>query len=212
MQVIKTPKKMQKHMLNIIKQNKQVGFVPTMRYFHEGHTSLMDQAKEDNDLVVTSIFVNPLQFGPNEDFEKYPRDAERDLDLAKQHGVDILFIPTIKDMYPDEMSISMNINKRVNVLCGRSRPGHFNGVVVVLAKLFNIILPDKVYFGMKDAQQVAVVKSLIDDYNFPIDLMGMPTIRETSGLAKSSRNVYLNHAEKKEALWLYKALNVSQQL
>lgn len=212
MKIIKTPQNMQEYMLNIRKQHKKIGFVPTMGYFHEGHTSLMAKAREENDLVVTSIFVNPLQFGPSEDFETYPRNEERDCAIAEQFGVDILFIPRTEDMYPNELSISMQVQKRAGVLCGRSRPGHFDGVVVVLAKLFNLILPDKVYFGMKDAQQVAVVKGLIDDFNFPIKLIGMPTVREKNGLAKSSRNVYLNQEEQKEALWLYKALLHAHQL
>ena len=210
MKVIRSIELLQKRMSNLQKQ--QIGFVPTMGFFHEGHISLIKSAKKENDIVVTSIFVNPLQFGPNEDFEKYPRDEEQDMKLAEQSGVDILFIPDVHEMYPREMSISMQSNKRVDVLCGRSRPGHFDGVVTVLTKLFNMIQPHKVYFGMKDAQQVAVVDGLITDFNFPIELIGLPTIREKSGLAKSSRNVYLSSEENDSAVWLYKALTIGRQL
>lgn len=209
--IIRSVKEMQIKIKNLRKQNK-IGFVPTMGYFHQGHLSLMKAAKEENDIVVTSIFVNPLQFGPNEDYERYPRNEERDMQLAKNTGVDILFIPEAKDMYPSELAISMKVNKRANVLCGKSRPNHFDGVVTVVAKLFNIVLPDKVYFGMKDAQQLAIIEALISDFNFPIELVGLPTVRETDGLAKSSRNVYLNEEEKNEAVWLQKALLVGQQL
>lgn len=201
---------MQQQMIAL--ENKQIGFVPTMGFFHEGHTSLMKRAREENDIVVVSIFVNPLQFGPNEDYETYPRNEEQDTKLAQQLGVDFLFVPDVKDMYPRKMSIAMHAEERVDVLCGRSRPGHFDGVALVLTKLFNIIQPNRVYFGMKDAQQVAVVEGLITDFNFPIELIGLPTIRENNGLAKSSRNVYLSHAEMKESTWLYKALTCGRQL
>lgn len=209
MQVIRSVKEMQDKMVNT---KNRVGFVPTMGFFHEGHTSLMKQARIENDIVVTSIFVNPLQFGPNEDFEKYPRDEEEDIKQAQHHGVDILFIPDVQAMYPQEMSISIQSKLRTDVLCGRSRPGHFNGVITVLTKLFHIIQPNKVYFGMKDAQQVAVVDGLISDLNFPIELNGMPTIREKNGLAKSSRNVNLRKEEYEEAIWLYKSLSMGKQL
>lgn len=210
MKVIRSAKIMQQQMIKL--QSKQIGFVPTMGFFHEGHTSLMKQAREENDLVVVSIFVNPLQFGPSEDFETYPRNEAQDIKIAQQLGVDFLFVPDVQNMYPREMSISMHADDRVNVLCGRSRPGHFDGVVLVLTKLFNIIQPDHAYFGMKDAQQVAVVEGLITDFNFPIKLVGLPTVREESGLAKSSRNVYLNKDERKESIWLHKALTSGKQL
>jgi len=207
--VIRSVKEMQDKMVNT---KSRVGFVPTMGFFHEGHTSLMKQARIENDIVVTSIFVNPLQFGPNADFEKYPRDEKQDIKQAQHHGVDFLFIPDVQAMYPREMSISMQSKLRTDVLCGRSRPGHFNGVITVLTKLFHIIQPNKVYFGMKDAQQVAVVDGLISDFNFPIELNGMPTIREENGLAKSSRNVNLKKKECEQAPWLYKSLSMGQQL
>lgn len=192
--------------------NQTIGYVPTMGFFHEGHLSLMNTARKETEIVVASIFVNPLQFGPHEDFEQYPRDEKRDLKLAKENGVDLLFMPDVNVMYPQESSITMQVVRRADVLCGRSRPGHFDGVVTVLTKLFNMIQPDKVYFGMKDAQQVAVVDGLITDLNFPIELVGLPTIREENGLAKSSRNVYLSEEETLEAKWLYRALINGRQL
>lgn len=210
MKVIKTVKNMQQYMKNV--SNEKIGFVPTMGYFHEGHLALMEEAKKENDIVVTSVFVNPLQFGPNEDYDRYPRNENRDMELAEKVGVDILFMPSKQEMYPREMAISLKIQKRTNVLCGRSRPGHFDGVITVLTKLFHIVQPDHVYFGMKDAQQVAVVEALINDLNFPIKLIGIPTVREKDGLAKSSRNVNLTDKERKEANGIYKALQYGQQL
>lgn len=212
MKVIRSINSIQKQMTDLIKQGKQIGFVPTMGFFHEGHISLMRQARNDNDIVITSIFVNPLQFGPSEDFEQYPRNEEKDAKIAEEIDVDYLFMPDVSEMYPEKMSIDISLNNRVNVLCGRSRPGHFDGVITVLAKLFNIVRPDKVYFGMKDAQQVAVVNALITNLNFPIELIGLPTVREEDGLAKSSRNVYLNNRERSEAIWLSKALIKGQEL
>ncbi|QGH34769.1 pantoate--beta-alanine ligase [Gracilibacillus salitolerans] len=192
--------------------NKTIGFIPTMGYLHEGHTTLMDEGKKDADVLIASIFVNPLQFGPGEDFERYPRDEERDQKVSEQHGVDILFIPTVDEMYPQESTVKLHVNKRTDVLCGKSRPGHFDGVVTVLTKLFHITKADFAYFGLKDAQQVAVVKGLIDDLNFSTKLIAVPTVRETDGLAKSSRNVYLSDQERVEAVHLHKALRRGQQL
>ncbi|MCQ6266001.1 pantoate--beta-alanine ligase [Fictibacillus sp. WQ 8-8] len=183
-----------------------IGFVPTMGYLHEGHASLLERAGKENALTVLSIFVNPLQFGPNEDFDRYPRDFERDERVALNYGVDALFYPEVQDMYPSEPSVTMRVNKRVDALCGRTREGHFDGVATVLTKLFHIISPDRVYFGMKDAQQVAVVEGLISDLNFPVELVPCPTVREEDGLAKSSRNVYLSPQERQEAPVLYRSL------
>lgn len=210
MKVIRSIDQLQNELSQV--KNHTIGYVPTMGYFHEGHLSLMNTARDETDTVVASLFVNPLQFGPNEDFEQYPRDEERDMKLAEKNGIDLLFMPDRNTMYPHKSSISMQVARRANVLCGRSRPGHFDGVVTVLSKFFNIIQPDKVYFGLKDAQQVAVVSGLISDLNFPIDLVGLPTVREESGLAKSSRNVHLSVEEKIEAQWLYQALTNGQQL
>jgi len=191
---------------------KQIGFVPTMGYFHEGHLSLMKEAKLDNDITVVSIFVNPLQFGPNEDLDKYPRDESRDTLLAEEQGIDYLFIPTVESMYPHKMHVSLTMNSRTDVLCGASRPGHFDGVITVLAKLFNIVQPDKVYMGLKDAQQFAVVQAFCKDLNFPLELIGVPTVREEDGLAKSSRNVFLSDAERNEASAIIKSLKRGQAL
>jgi|SRR5690625_835174 len=204
MKIIKTIKDMQQFRRH--HQLETIGLVPTMGFLHEGHTSLMKKAVAENDLVVASIFVNPLQFGPKEDFATYPRDEKRDQEKAKANGVDVLFIPDTKEMYPEPMKVHLSIKERVTVLCGASRKGHFDGVITVLTKLFNIIQPETAYFGLKDAQQVAVVSSLIEDLNFPIRLSAEPTIREDDGLAKSSRNVHLSQAERKEAKHLYKAL------
>lgn len=202
-------------MNQIVKKHKQnsqsIGFVPTMGYLHEGHLSLVEKAKLDNEIVIMSIFVNPLQFGPNEDFETYPRDIERDQSLAKEAGVDYLFVPSVHEIYPTEMGNQLSVLKRTNALCGKSREGHFDGVATVLSKLFHITQPDRAYFGMKDAQQVAVVDSLIEDFFFPIELVPVETVRERDGLAKSSRNVYLNTSERKEASHLYQSLLLAKE-
>ncbi|MGN8647050.1 pantoate--beta-alanine ligase [Gracilibacillus sp. HCP3S3_G5_1] len=198
---------------NTLKENNNtIGFVPTMGYLHEGHTTLMDESKKYVDVLIASIFVNPLQFGPDEDFERYPRDAERDQKIAEEHRVDILFMPPVEEMYPQEATVTIQVKKRTDVLCGNSRPGHFDGVATVLTKLFHMTKADFAFFGLKDAQQVAVVKGLIDDFNFSTKLIAVPTVREADGLAKSSRNVYLSKQEREEANHLYKALKFGQQL
>lgn len=205
MQVISTIQEIQQY-VSEIKGKKTIGFVPTMGYLHEGHMSLIDQARKDNDIVIISIFVNPLQFGPNEDFDSYPRDFERDEKIAREHGVDLLFYPSVKEMYPRELTISFTVTQRTDVLCGRSRPGHFDGVVTVLTKLFHIVQPNRAYFGLKDAQQVAVIEGLVTDFHFPLELVPVPTVREEDGLAKSSRNVRLSTEERAEAPNIYKTL------
>ncbi|WP_297990730.1 pantoate--beta-alanine ligase [Anoxybacillus sp.] len=197
---------MQAHIMAERQKGKTIGFVPTMGYLHEGHVALLKRAREENDTVVLSIFVNPLQFGPNEDFERYPRDFERDYAIAKQAGVDIVFYPSVHEMYPHEPSVTVRVHERIDVLCGKSRPGHFDGVATVVTKLFHIVMPHRAYFGMKDAQQVAVIDGLIRDFHFPIELIAVPTVREEDGLAKSSRNVYLSDRERQEASALYAAL------
>ncbi|WP_285766204.1 pantoate--beta-alanine ligase [Peribacillus sp. SI8-4] len=186
--------------------SKSIGYVATMGYLHEGHASLMEKARKENDIVVLSIFVNPLQFGPNEDFEAYPRDLERDENVADNAGVDYLFYPTVEEMYGEEPSVKVVVQSRTDCLCGRQRPGHFDGVATVLTKFFNIILPDRAYFGKKDAQQVAVIDGLIKDFNFPIQLVAVDTVREEDGLAKSSRNVYLSDGERMQAKELFQGL------
>jgi pantoate--beta-alanine ligase len=204
--VITKIKDMQTKMEQYRREGKTIGFVPTMGYLHEGHIALIQKAREENDIVALSVFVNPLQFGPNEDFERYPRDLERDQRIAKENGVDVFFSPDVKEMYPHPLSVQVVVKDRVDVLCGKSRPGHFDGVATVLTKLFHIVMPHRAYFGLKDAQQVAVVDGLIRDFHFPVELVAVPTVREEDGLAKSSRNVYLSPEERKEAPALYEAL------
>ncbi|WP_071395566.1 pantoate--beta-alanine ligase [Bacillus tuaregi] len=187
-------------------QQKTIGFVPTMGYLHEGHKALLKKAREENQVVVLSIFVNPLQFGPNEDLESYPRDFEQDQKVAQEEGVDIIFHPSVTEMYPNELSVTMKVKKRTDVLCGESRPGHFDGVATVVSKLFHLVQPDKAYFGKKDAQQLAVIEGLVNDFNFPLQIVPVDTVREHDGLAKSSRNVYLSEKERAEAPALYRSL------
>ncbi len=209
--VVQTKKDL-KEKLTIIKKNQQtIGFVPTMGFLHEGHVKLLEEAKKENDIVVLSIFVNPLQFGPNEDLDSYPRDVERDEKFAKLAGVDVIFRPQVEEMYPVEPSYTVLVHNRVDVLCGKSRKGHFDGVATVLTKLFNLVQPNRAYFGMKDAQQVAVIEGLIEEFHFPIELVSVPTVREEDGLAKSSRNVYLSEDERQQAIVLFKSLSKAKE-
>lgn len=182
------------------------GLVPTMGYLHEGHLSLLDLARADNDVVVMSIFVNPLQFGPDEDFETYPRDEARDLELASQRGVDVVFLPSVDDMYPPGSAARVSVGQLASFLEGEYRPGHFDGVCTVVAKLFNIVNPNRAYFGQKDAQQVAVIKKMVHDLAYPVSVVVGPTVREPDGLALSSRNSYLSPGERAAAPALYEAL------
>jgi pantoate--beta-alanine ligase len=183
-----------------------VGFVPTMGFLHEGHLSLVAHAKQECDLVVMSIFVNPLQFGPNEDFERYPRDLDRDEALAREAGVDVLFTPSVEEMYPRPSFTFVEVEGLTKSLCGESRPGHFRGVATVVTKLFNIVQPQKAYFGQKDFQQVRVIEQMVEDLNMPVEIVACPIVREPDGLALSSRNVYLSPEERKQALSLYASL------
>lgn len=192
--------------------NKSVGFVPTMGYLHEGHMSLVAKAKEKTDIVVMSIFVNPLQFGPNEDFERYPRDIERDSQMAREAGVNLLFTPGVEDMYPKPMLTKVSVAQVSESLCGKSRPGHFDGVATVVTKLFQIVQPDYAFFGQKDAQQVAVIEQMVYDLAIPVTIVPCPIVREADGLAKSSRNVYLNPSEREQATVLYQSLQTAKQL
>ena len=169
---------------------RKIGFVPTMGYLHEGHLSLVRKARAENDLVIVSIFVNPTQFGPNEDFDKYPRDTQRDLSLLQQENVDIVFMPSALDMYPEGFNSYVEVGPITEVLEGACRPGHFRGVATVVLKLFNAVQPHRAYFGQKDAQQVVVIRKMAQDLNMGVEIVGCPTIRETGGLAMSSRNVY----------------------
>jgi pantoate--beta-alanine ligase len=211
MEIITTIHEMQDRIRKLKLSGKSIGFVPTMGYLHEGHMQLLKEARKQNDIVVLSIFVNPLQFGPNEDFDTYPRDFERDKKIAESLEVDILFYPDKNEMYKNAMSVTVVVHERTNVLCGQKRPGHFDGVATVLTKLFNIVQPDRAYFGMKDAQQVAVVSGLIEDFNFPIELIPVETVREEDGLAKSSRNVNLTEQERKEAPAIYESLCLAKE-
>lgn len=187
---------------------KSIGFVPTMGYLHEGHMSLANQAREENEFVVMSIFVNPAQFGPNEDLDKYPRDLNRDIKMAKEAGVDLLFFPQVNEMYPQDGGITIRAGAQANVLCGASRLGHFDGVLKVVTKLFHLVEPKRVYFGQKDAQQLAIIETLVRDYNFPLEVRRVPTVREFDGLAKSSRNVFLSEQERKEAPSIHQAIQL----
>ncbi|MFD1673894.1 pantoate--beta-alanine ligase [Alicyclobacillus fodiniaquatilis] len=183
-----------------------IGLVPTMGYLHEGHLSLVDHAKAHADVIVMSIFVNPLQFGPNEDFERYPRDVKRDTALAERAGVDVLFMPSIREMYPQQQWVTVAVTGMSDVLCGKSRPGHFDGVATVVMKLLNIVRPDSAYFGQKDAQQVAIIRQMAVDLNLDVEIVACPIVREPSGLAMSSRNVYLSDAEREAATVLHTSL------
>ena len=193
-------------------QGKKIGFVPTMGFLHEGHASLLKQARVENDIVVLSIFVNPIQFGPNEDFDSYPRDFERDEIMANAEGVDYILFPSVSEMYGESPIVSVIVKDRNEVLCGKSRPGHFNGVVTVVSKLFNIVNPSKAYFGKKDAQQLAIIQGMVKDLNFAIDIIGVDIKREHDGLAMSSRNVRLTKEERKDASMLYRCLQETKKI
>ncbi len=191
---------------------KRIGFVPTMGYLHEGHLSLMRQARQECDVVVVSIFVNPTQFGPNEDYDRYPRDLERDKALCETVPVDILFHPSVEEMYPQPFLTRVSVSTITETLCGASRPGHFDGVATIVAKLLNIVRPDAAYFGQKDAQQVVVIRRMVRDLNMDdIEIRPVPIVREPDGLAMSSRNVYLSPEERQAALVLYRTLQMAQE-
>ena len=189
-------------------QGGKVGLVPTMGFLHEGHASLIRRSAEENGLTVLSVFVNPLQFGPNEDFDRYPRDEKRDLAVASEAGANLVFMPDVKEMYPRPSQTSILIGGVTDRLCGASRPGHFDGVGVVVSKLFNLVQPDRAYFGLKDAQQVAVVTRMVQDLNVPVEIVPCPIVRDADGLALSSRNVYLSPEEREQALVLSRTLRL----
>lgn len=194
------------------KEGLTVGFVPTMGYLHEGHQSLVKKAVEENDRVVVSIFVNPIQFAPNEDLATYPRDLEADTKLCDSTGADLIFHPQPEEMYPQGFSTHIEMDNLTKELCGKTRPTHFGGVCTVVSKLFNIVQPDKAYFGQKDAQQLAIIKRMVKDLNFDIEIVGCPIIREADGLAKSSRNTYLSAEERQAALILSKAIKLGEDM
>lgn len=189
-----------------------VGFVPTMGYLHKGHLALVKQARIENSHVIVSIYVNPTQFGSGEDFGTYPRELNHDLELLREEGADIVFVPSDNEMYPPEFYTWVDVEKITERLEGASRPGHFRGVATVVAKLFNIVQPSRAYFGQKDAQQVVVIKRMVSDLNLGIDIVVVPTVREEDGLAMSSRNIYLNSQERQAATILFKALDLVRQL
>lgn len=205
-----------KEVKNIInkwkKDDLSIGYVPTMGYLHEGHASLIKKAREENDKVIVSIFVNPIQFGPNEDYASYPRDLNKDSALCDSIGADLVFNPEPSEMYPNKTYTHVNVDLLTNNLCGARRPDHFQGVCTVLTNFFNIITPNKAYFGEKDAQQLAVIKKMVKDLNFNVEIVGCPIVREIDGLAKSSRNSYLNKEERTAALVLNKSLKTALNL
>ncbi|RJQ14158.1 MAG: pantoate--beta-alanine ligase [Nitrospiraceae bacterium] len=212
MQIITAIEDMQALSSRLLSEKKNIGLVPTMGALHEGHLGLVRRSKDENDFTVVSIFVNPSQFGPNEDFNEYPRDTEGDLDKLSPCKVDAVFIPGADEMYPEGFSTSINIGNIGTILCGASRPGHFNGVATVVAKLFNIVMPGRAYFGQKDFQQTVVIGKLVRELDFGVDIVVCPTVRGPDGLAMSSRNGYLSDEERKAAPILYKALKFGEEL
>ena len=211
MKIVSTIEEVRAQVKEWKKEGKTIGFVPTMGYLHEGHMSLIDAAGE-NDKVVVSIFVNPMQFGPTEDLASYPRDLEHDAKLCEEHGVDLIFHPTPEEMYGDQFYSYVDMDVLTKELCGLSRPVHFRGVCTVVTKLFNIVTPDRAYFGQKDAQQLAVIKRMVKDLNMPLTITGFPIIREEDGLAKSSRNTYLSPEERKAALVLSRSIFLGKEM
>ncbi|OGX14917.1 MAG: pantoate--beta-alanine ligase [Omnitrophica WOR_2 bacterium RBG_13_41_10] len=212
MKIIHKPRIMSGLSCKIKMQHKTIGLVPTMGALHEGHLSLIRRARKDNDYVVVSIFVNPTQFSPKEDLKKYPRPLKQDMRLCKKEGVDIIFYPSVEMMYPKDYKTYIKVSKLDEVLCGKFRPGHFQGVTTVVAKLFNIVSADNAYFGQKDAQQAIIIQKMVIDLNIPVRIKITPTVREKDGLAMSSRNAYLNQKERKEAVVLYQALKLAGRL
>jgi pantoate--beta-alanine ligase len=212
MQIIKTIRDMQALSRSFRVNGKTIGFVPTMGALHEGHLSLVRRSRDECDMTVVSIFVNPTQFGPKEDYARYPRDQEGDLKKLESMGVDAVFMPEVREMYPESADVTIDVGNMGRILCGRSRPGHFNGVALVVTKLFNIVMPDRAYFGQKDFQQSVIIRRLVRDLNFDIDIIVCPIVREPDGLAMSSRNLYLSNEEKQAATILYKALKLGKDL
>lgn len=211
MQVTKTVEETRKQIKQWKKEGKTIGLVPTMGFLHEGHASLIRKCREQNDIVVVSDFVNPTQFGPNEDLEAYPRDFERDSKLCESLGADLIFAPSPEDMYHDPHAF-ISIDTLSETLCGKTRPIHFKGVCTVVTKLFHIVAPDRAYFGEKDAQQLAIIRKMVKDLNFDIEIVGCPIVREEDGLAKSSRNTYLNDKERQAALCLSRAVKTGKEV
>lgn len=213
MKLIKTKKELRDMLKAERQRGHSIGLVPTMGYLHEGHISLIGKAEQDNDIVVVSVFVNPTQFGEDEDYGTYPRDLSRDMERCKEAGADIVFVPETTEMYSKGSATFVDMEQLTDRLCGASRPGHFRGVMTVVAKLFNIVHPDRAYFGQKDAQQVLVIKKMVQDLDFNVQIVECPIIREADGMAMSSRNTYLNPAEREAALVISKSLlNAKQRI
>jgi len=212
MKTIESISRMSTYSKIVKKEGKSIGFVPTMGALHEGHLSLAKTARKHADVLVMSIFVNPIQFGPDEDLEKYPRAFKRDEELARSAGVDVVFSPSIKDMYPAGYATYVNVEGLTDTLCGAARPGHFRGVATIVTKLFHIVKPDIAYFGQKDAQQAILIKKMAEDLNLDIDIKVLPIVREKDGLAMSSRNTYLSPDERKDAAVLYQSLKKAEEL
>lgn len=212
MKIIKTINELRELIAAARLKGKKIGLVPTMGYLHAGHLSLVRAAKAENQLVVVSIFVNPIQFGPNEDFARYPRDLERDSELVGSAGADLVFAPAVDEMYPQTTLTWVGVEKLGDWLCGKSRPVHFRGVTTVVSKLFNIVQPDNAYFGQKDAQQLAIIRRMVNDLNFPVRIVAGPIVRESDGLALSSRNLYLSDEERTQATVLYRALQEAKRM
>ena len=212
MKIVETIQEVREQIKEWKKQGLSVGLVPTMGYLHEGHRSLMEAARKENDKVVVSIFVNPMQFGPTEDLAEYPRDLEHDAALCEGVGVDLIFHPEPEEMYMDDFCSFVDMTGLTEGLCGKTRPIHFRGVCTVVTKLFNIVTPDKAYFGQKDGQQLAVIRRMVRDLNMDIQIVGCPIVREEDGLAKSSRNTYLSAEERRAALILSKTIALGEEL
>jgi len=212
MRVIRSPGLMQETAARVRRKGRSIGFVPTMGALHEGHASLIRRARKENSATIISIFVNPAQFGPSEDFKKYPRPFSKDVKLCRKLGVDFIFAPSPSVMYPKDSRTSVSVSQLGDVLCGAFRPGHFTGVTTVVAKLFNIVQPDRAYFGQKDAQQAVIVRRMAEELNFPVTIQVLPTVRESDGLALSSRNAYLNAAQRRDSLVLFESLRLAKAL
>lgn len=212
MEVVTTIEQVRQQIKSWRQSRYSIGLVPTMGFLHEGHQSLMAAAKKDNHKVIVTIFVNPIQFGPSEDLASYPRDLERDKIACEKMGVDLIFCPSADEMYSAHFNSYVDVNGLTDALCGKKRPGHFKGVCTVVTKLFNITQPNRAYFGQKDAQQLAVIKRMVKDLNFDIDIIGCPIVRESDGLAKSSRNSYLSANERIAAICLYQAIELANLL
>jgi len=212
MQVITTIKEMQAFSRKMKAEGRTIGFVPTMGALHEGHMSLVRSSIKDNDITIVSIFINPTQFGPNEDFNRYPKDHKGDMEKISSLNVDAVFLPEVAEMYPKGYSTFMYVGGISGILCGASRPDHFNGVATIVAKLFNTVMPDRAYFGQKDFQQTVVIKKLVREMSFDTEVIVCPIVREPDGLAMSSRNAYLNEDERRSALLLHKTLQYGREL